>query len=117
MSMSMSRIFYKVKKHLLKQNAHSQAESMDTCAYRGDNGLKCAVGCLIPDKMYSYAMEEQGVDKDIVTKALVSVLGVNVCKREEKIRLLRDLQYTHDTFPPVDWPDRLAVIQTGYNIA
>lgn len=31
--------------------------SGNTCAYRGPNGLKCAVGALIPDYLYSEDMD------------------------------------------------------------
>ena len=44
---------------LLKQNKCSKITRYgDTiCAYRGRQGLKCAVGCTIPDKLYLKEME------------------------------------------------------------
>ena len=43
--------------HLRKQNKKSVDSLSDKCLYRGPNGLKCAIGCLIPDDEYSPLME------------------------------------------------------------
>lgn len=56
-------IFKHVGKHLLTQNEQSlvDRDTDRSCAYRGDGGLKCAVGCLITDEAYDPAIEGQGV--------------------------------------------------------
>lgn len=53
------QIFTKVKAHLLQQGKQSmrQTKPVQICAYRGDEGLKCAIGCLIPDNEYSSCIE------------------------------------------------------------
>lgn len=33
----------------------------ETCAYRGDNGCKCAAGWLIPDEEYDFRREGSGI--------------------------------------------------------
>lgn len=43
-------LFDRISKHLLKQNERSAEHIGGACRYRGDNGLKCAVGAIIPDK-------------------------------------------------------------------
>lgn len=50
--------------HLREQRAFSftikrleNGEPQYRCAYRGKGGVKCAVGCLIPDDVYSKDME------------------------------------------------------------
>lgn len=50
--------------HLREQKAFSirkldiaDGETIPGCAYRGEGGVKCAVGCLIPDNLYSPKME------------------------------------------------------------
>jgi hypothetical protein len=48
-------IFDKVATHLLTQK--QQSLGPDGCMYRGDNGLKCAIGVLIPDDKYSPSFE------------------------------------------------------------
>ena len=48
-------VFDVVAKHLLTQNAKSMDDPWDEmCAYRGENGRRCAVGALIPDDLYSF---------------------------------------------------------------
>lgn len=57
-------------KHLLAQgkksyvkddNGFGTADGIPSCAYRGEDGLKCAIGALIPDDQYSYKMENMSV--------------------------------------------------------
>lgn len=63
--MTAQEAFDKVTAHLLEQKARSViSDSPDrpvpggkTCCYRGENGMKCAIGALIPDEMYSPDME------------------------------------------------------------
>jgi len=48
---TLQETFDKVARHLLTQQA--KAEQPDgNCAYRGEHGRKCAVGCLISDEEY-----------------------------------------------------------------
>lgn len=49
-----------IAQHLSKQRARSIAvfNNMTSCAYRGKNNTTCAVGCLIPDEMYTSDMEQ-----------------------------------------------------------
>lgn len=56
--MEAQEIFDTVATHLFKQGwraVRGQAEGV--CAYRGVGGLKCAVGVLIPDQLYTEMME------------------------------------------------------------
>lgn len=51
--MNIQEIFDTVSVHLLTQNEKSQESSFySSCLYRGPNGTKCAVGCLIKDEFY-----------------------------------------------------------------
>lgn len=51
--MNPQEIFETVKNHLLTQGKKAKAAStFNTCKYRTQDGLKCAVGCLIPDDKY-----------------------------------------------------------------
>lgn len=52
----MDELFLKACKGIIKQKKQSINVS-GTCVYRGDNNLKCAVGQIIPDKMYDDNME------------------------------------------------------------
>lgn len=48
-------VFNTVAEHLLRQGR----KSLDNfaCAYRGENGAKCAVGVVIPDTLYEPEIE------------------------------------------------------------
>jgi len=64
-----------VVRHLLTQGKRSMRGNV--CALRGADGLKCAVGCLIPDKKYYADMDDEPLDdiaEDIV-KLSWSFLG------------------------------------------
>ncbi len=52
--------FDKMVSHLRKQGEQSKVRIGKKCLYRSDTGLKCAVGCLIPDEDYCSDMENQG---------------------------------------------------------
>lgn len=63
------------------------------CAYRGENGMRCAVGWLIDDENYRHALESQTVDGSIVVrKALGNSVG------EVDIEFCSALQDAHDAF-------------------
>lgn len=103
--------FDKVATHLLTQNERAMRDDRvidpeslyydpdNNCAYFNEDGLKCAVGCLIPEDKYSPDIEGKGVH------------GVNtVCNMGwvyDDISFLCDLQTIHDETPVDMWPDAL----------
>ena len=52
-------LFTKVQAHLLAQNKKSTSciDGEDVCCYRGADGLKCAIGAVIPDDRYAPELE------------------------------------------------------------
>lgn len=104
------QIFNKVATHLLTQKKKSLKKKSlkktrgaddDACLYRGPGGLKCAIGCLIPDSKYDECMENKIV-KDILLNypELRPYLGANES-------LLEDLQAIHDTDEVKEWFNQL----------
>ena len=102
------RIFDRVARHLLTQRATSimqtyrMGKSSPQCLYRGSNGLKCAVGCLIPDSRYDPFIEKMGAGDIPVLKAIfprnwdrARSLGID--------KFLTDLQIIHDDVSPESW--------------
>ena len=89
-----------VVNHLLTQNERAVIEGK--CRYRLGS-LKCAVGCLIPDTLYTEDMEERSVGP-LLDKFphLRNVVAIN-----HHDHLLNGLQGVHDDFEPVNWPLRL----------
>ena len=116
MTMSVREIFYKVEKHLLKQNEKSESEDVG-CKYRSDNGLSCAVGCLMTDDMYDSSFEGNNLQDRLVRQALTPIVGVNDKKRLLKLDLLNRLQEVHDNEPVEHWERGLAEIKLEFDIS
>lgn len=122
--MTAQEIFDTVINHLLQQggpalNYNYDDEALDdpVCRYRSNNGLKCAVGCLIPDDQYDPLMEGMGVT---VTSPSSDPLNCWVAKYYEPHRdLLVALQSLHDdngmNYRNSDW--QTAILRGAANIA
>lgn len=113
--MNNQEIFDKVATHLLKQNAKSidpalSSNEKQTCAYRGQNGMMCAVGCLIPDDRYSRNMEGKVVWASVIMNVLRDVHG------EMQSGLLEALQSCHDSKDVDAWRGELGMIAHNYNL-
>ncbi len=91
-----------VAAHLLTQNAKAQGEigSANGCLYRAPEGRKCAAGCLIPDDLYTPAMEGRGIADSIVAEGLERV-------PQGALGFLRSAQLIHDHRDPPEWRDAL----------
>ena len=116
MTMSVREIFYKVEKHLLKQNEKSESEDIG-CQYRSDSGLSCAVGCLMTDDIYDSSFEGTNLNDRLVRKALTPIVGVNYELRLLKLNLLHRLQVVHDDSPVEDWERDLAQLKLEFDIS
>ena len=96
--------------HLLGQLKRSLGGVMtedgyvESCVFRGDNNLSCAVGCLFNLDFRVRYLEGQGVDSADVQLALGSP-SVDVVALLGLLQQL--LQQVHDTLPPAQWRDGL----------
>ncbi len=107
---SAQSMFNIVGNHLLKQNEKSMG--INGCAYRGWNGLKCAVGILIPDKEYGEEMEGKSINGSWgqwIQKAAGIAKGC--------IDLTKKLQELHDYRHPYSWRKGLTTIASEYNLS
>ena len=107
--MTKQEIFDKVAVHLVAQNERSW--DYNTCLYRGPNGLKCAVGCLIPDNEYTPEMETKSAQ--FVLPMLSDKTLSNSFELEE---MLSNLQRLHDGWTPEHWPQKLRDIAKEYGL-
>ena len=111
--MEAQEIYDKVKAHLLTQGERS-TDMGNHCLYRGPNGLKCAVGCLIPDDLYDPLMEAPGNNSVIAVAALCPAL------RElwggHNLGLISVLQGVHDGYHPIVWKKRLSIAAIKYGL-
>ncbi len=102
-------VFNKVKSHLLKQG--KKAVNGDICAYRSEDGMQCAVGCLIPDNLYNKNIENDTVSAKKVRKCLPFTF-----MSSEMIGFLRDLQRIHDNNPVPTWEEDLNALAKEYSL-
>lgn len=88
-------IFNKVAAHLLKQGRPAREE--DRCRYRTTDGLSCAVGCLIPDELYSPSFEGSGA-----SKVIRELYARGHADWYEHQALLEGFQWAHDENCPLE---------------
>jgi hypothetical protein len=110
------RIFNKVASHLLRQNKKSTIPGEPQyCAYRGKDGLRCALGTLITNQNYSQGLDGAyggGVGYPEVYDSIIK--SYPFC--EGQVQLLHDLQSIHDMQKPSRWRQKLSVLAKKYNL-
>ena len=111
--MTNQEIYDKVKRHLMRQ----KRPAMDgkRCVYRNADGLRCAVGCLIPKNLYKPKYESW------VMNAIIAEIGPRVGIGEESLDLLGDLQIIHDgadseSDPVAFWRSELPLIANRFGL-
>jgi hypothetical protein len=104
-------IFEYIADKLLAQNARSMFPDKKLCAYRGDNGMKCAIGHVIADEHYAMGLEGSGIEGviDIVKKS-----NPEWVVTEDSMEMLRLLQNVHDVENPENWGKHFALIADNF---
>ena len=132
--LSPQEIFDRVAQHLVTQGMRSMTmnpENSDLpaiCSYKNPDGLKCAVGVLIPDAVYAPEMEGRAIctvsrlfdsgyaeeGTNLLGQALLDV-GVDI--RDENVSaLLQRLQDIHDEGEVSLWPEALKAAADDYRL-
>jgi len=107
---SKQAVLNKVARHLVKQNESSLEGP--TCMYYGPNGLKCAIGCLIPENLYYKGLETMHV----TSKSVLRVLGAVINFKKVDKDFLEDLQRVHDNEEPEYWKAKLSEVAKDYGL-
>ena len=110
LGLSKQEIFNRVYIHLLTQRRRSFAGN--TCRYRArpfGHPAQCAIGCLIPDRLYHPAMEGLGL-----TALFKDYKELKI--RESSIDFLYALQLIHDRRAVDDWEDALNEFRVDYKL-
>lgn len=107
-SSSEQEVFDWIAHNLLTQNERSGAEfeGVVTCAYRGENGRKCAAGWCIANSEYDQNFEN--------TIWNVLAMDGKVPKAHES--LISSMQCIHDSIPVHLWKDKLRDYTVSYNL-
>ncbi len=110
--MTLQEIYSKVRAHLLTQGQKSRVGgARGSCKYRTPGGLKCAIGCLIPDDCYSPQLEGQIlIISDDITNLITELYG------EQSLGLLYELQVLHDGTEADTWEEGLNELAAEYNL-
>ena len=125
--MNMLKVFNKVEAHLLAQGVRSMSYS-DACAYRGDMGRSCAVGCLIKDEFYHKGLEGIPMwadEHELVSTSKTCLEDRQMLLKEALIKsgidlnpattyMLSSLQSLHDSVNPKFWELRLQNLRVKY---
>lgn len=124
----MQKAYSIARVHLLTQKRKSARRNPTgwSCLYRGPAGLKCAVGCLIPDELYDEDFEHTSAVRRPVLDVVLRGLGVKIFDSELQDYILANrsgdlgrfvyfldaLQAVHDRHAPEEWEtclNRLAI--------
>ena len=89
---SPQEIFDYVTPLLFAQGERSMLEGGTTCAYRGVDGMRCAVGFLIPDELYYDGLEGNSA----ISVEITNVLSTVITTDQDLCVFLSDLQDVHD---------------------
>ncbi len=95
--MTNQEAFDKMVAHLRKQGKPAKQDG--SCRYRTDDGLMCAVGCLLTDAEYKRSMEGKGVERMQRTYGVLQDLDPS---------FLAEMQDTHDGWETTVWEARFA---------
>jgi hypothetical protein len=116
--MTAKQLVSTVKQHLLSQGCKSIDEGFKgKCLYRGPRNTKCAIGCLIPDDLYSIKMEGMGAC-DLLSSypQLIPLIKPEDMDLGKACELLVDLQQIHDYISVNNWPDEFANLEMEYGL-
>lgn len=107
-ALTAQELFTQIARHLLTQNEQSYSGMF--CAYRGDDGLKCAVGAVLLDEEFISA-EMEGCDV-----AALSARGFLPERLRPHATLLQCLQAVHDKGEPVSWSGNLQYVAERFGL-
>ena len=108
--MTRQEVFDTVATHLMTQRERASLNGQ--CQYKDPEGLKCAVGCLIPDDVYSPQMEGKSV-----RVLLASSPGIMLRPLAAHLNMLSSLQDVHDRVHVSHWSRRLFRIAETYGLS
>lgn len=111
--MNNQEAFDTMVKHLAKQKEKAiDPNDLDSCLYRSPTGLKCAVGALIPDELYSSEFEGNSI-----IGVLDSDIELSQVFKEVDNGLLDGAQDIHDRTPIMEWKHHFKNLGSKFNLS
>lgn len=107
-------LYDRVARHLLTQAAQSRSPEGDGCRYRSSAGLRCAIGALIPDALYSADLEGRPV---WASARVQTAVGLPLDMAAPVTRLAWACQCLHDDTEPSIWPVRLCRLAAEHGLS
>ena len=107
--------FDQVAAHLIEQNEKSMSNDIG-CAYRGKNGMRCAIGFCISNEDYDPKMEGCFVDMRYGPDKLFTIMDKVSLGYYKNSNFLDDLQVIHDCNLPIIWPAMLKQFAKSYSL-
>jgi hypothetical protein len=108
-------LFSHIAQHLTAQRGQSlcYANGTTSCAYRGSEGLKCAIGCLINDSQFAFYEVHEGTAANCLPEDLREDLHAEYAPQSvyrDFLHALQVAQRYHDSDSSIDgqrYTDRL----------
>lgn len=108
--MKRQAIYDTVRTHLLKQNEKAMQKG---CVYLTPDGLKCAIGCLIPDGHPGQTMR---IGVEGLMRAHPDLAELWEVDNQEDRSLLARLQSIHDGTSTTEWKHHLDNLALSYDL-
>jgi len=110
-------LFDQALDHLMTQKKRCTTTELHppTCLYRGDNGLKCAIGGVLPDELYHPKYENSEAImllEDIGHPKAVTKSG----QLTKFAKLASDIQLVHDSSEVPAWLAKMAFLAGKYKL-
>lgn len=113
-SATTQQVFDQVAAHLLHQNERSVRDGKSAaCVYRGDNGLKCAAGCLIDDTEYKPEFDQS---IPAFGTSWGSMVKRGLVPKHNTEMFIEELQDLHDGTIPSHYSHALRRVAETYNL-
>ena len=122
MSKKLQNIFDRVATHLLTQKKRAAIKRPEhtvfACRYRTQEGLSCAVGCLLSDRVAKKGdrLSATGAGGSVWDLANHGFLPKTLSD-DDTLRLLSSLQIVHDGNKPSTWKTRLRKVAKEYELS
>jgi hypothetical protein len=107
--------FDQVAAHLIEQGQKSTLLGIE-CAYRGENGLRCAIGFCISNENYRFEMEDHNITYSCASLGSKTILEMVDKQYSHDEDFMNSLQAIHDKSIPSVWPGKLKMFARMYGL-